>query len=273
MNLYFLLITLTIVNAGVIPDTDCDGVTFDGVYHDREILKTELDRPYLLAVDYNTNIIYFSYNVNETVFRSARFDLDTKEFKDINDVPNGFTQAVDQTTHTAYIGGSDGIYKYDHKNHKSEIYVAKEKDIWRIFAKDVLYFSEFPNQFMYTYVDGNIARFKDLEDTKIDQFAIDNDDVMFYTNDTGFYSQKKGGKDAVLYSDKLNVRAITVDTYGKVYMCSIDTIFKVNKESKSLEKLMDIDDCFGLAFDSNNNLIYSDDASVVRLKINKDKSC
>lgn len=287
MKFLVILLNIVIIQAGVIKEENiiedkneeelCPGVIVNGVYHDLEELKSGLDRPYQLAVDYSTNTLFFSYSLNEKddVFKTAYINLNTKEFSDIAGVNNGFAQTVDQNNHEVYIGGSDGLYKYNINTKSTELFGAKDTNIWSIYFKDLLYYTGFPSQFLYTYVNGESQRYKNLEDTKVDQFVIDNDDVIFFTNATGLFSQEKDTKDAVLYQEYPidGPRGLTTDLNGDVYVCMFDGIYKVNKDETLLKKLLDIDDAFGMAFDNENNIIYSDATKLIRLKPNKEKAC
>lgn len=280
MQLVLLALTALstiIVQAAVIENKNneeqkCDGAIIDNVYHDIEILKADIDRPYQLAVDYSTNTVYFSYSLNkdDDVFKTAYVNLNTKEFAELKGITNGFAQAVDQKNHEIYIGGSNGIYKYNHKTKTGEQIGAKGIDIWNIYFKDILYYTTFPDQFLYTFVNGESRRFKDLEDTKVDLFVIDNEDIVFFTNATGLFGQKKGTKDVVLYK-KLSegLRGLASDINGNVYVCIADGIYKIDKSTVSLIKVVEIDDAFGLAFDNENNIVYSDATTLARLKPNK----
>ncbi|XP_061725179.1 ommochrome-binding protein-like [Cydia pomonella] len=269
MKLVILISSLVIVQAGVTKrDTQCEGPLVNGVQHSKGILKTDLDRPYLLTTDFSSNTLYFSYTIKgeEEGFKSAKLNLNTKEFSDIDGVPNGFAQAVDESTHEVYIGGSDGIYKYKPNANKADFFGANGTDIWTIYYKDVLYFSIFPSQFLYTFDNGEITRFKDLEDTLVDSFLIDDENTLFFSNSSGLYSQKKGTKDAINISgEDIRIRGLTKNKDGDVYVCVQDGIYSVNKTHHYLGKYVDIDDAFGVAFDNQNNLVYADATNVVRL--------
>ncbi|XP_039745455.1 ommochrome-binding protein-like [Pararge aegeria] len=280
MQILLLLASAVFIKAAVIEknkeEIKCDGIIIGDVYHDIEILKTDIDRPYLLAVDYSTNTVYFSYSLNkdDDIFKTAYVNLNTKEFAELQGINNGFAQTVDQKSHEIYIGGSSGIYKYNHKTKTGKHIGAKGNDIWNIYFKDILYYSTFPDQFLYTLINGESSRFKELEDTKVDQFVIDNEDIMFFTNATGLFGQKKGSQDAIKYKESSEgIRGLTTDINGNVYICTADGIFKIEKATVSLDKVLDIDDAFGLAFDNENNIVYSDATKLVRLKPNKYKTC
>lgn len=276
----FLSLAVVINEAAVSRDNDvCDGVFVNGIYHDKEVLKTNLDRPYSLAVDYGTNNLYFSYSLKpaDDLFKTVKINLLTKEYYEIEGVENGFAQTVDQENNVPYIGSSKGIYKFDYSTNKANAFGAFDSDIWEIYyAKNVLYYSDFPKQFLYTLDNGKITRFKDLEKMKIIHFVVDDDNIMFYSNATGLYSQPKDTNDAYLYEKLENgdkVRGLTIDRKGYTYACFDDGIYKMNKATGVLEKVVDIYDAFGVAFDANNNIVYSDATSVVHLKPNPNKNC
>ncbi|CAG9790031.1 unnamed protein product [Diatraea saccharalis] len=269
MKYLLIVASLSIASAGVIKEEACDGVRINGTYYEKEIIKTDLDRPYLLTVDYSTNTLYFSYSIksDEDIFKTARIDLDTNAFSDI-DIVNGFAQTVDYEHQKVFIGSNDGIYKYDHDTNQVEFVGQRGSDIWAIYYDDVLYYSEFPSQFLYTLSNGTATRFKDLEDTKVDHFVTDGDNTMFYTNATGLFSQKKGTKDAVLIEEfpHNGPRGLTTNKYEDVYVCMRDGIYEVDKTQPSLKKIVDVDDCFGIAFDIYDEIIYADWKSLIRLK-------
>ncbi|CAH0718373.1 unnamed protein product, partial [Brenthis ino] len=294
MKFLVVLLNIVIIQAGVIKEENiienkneeelCPGVIVNGVYHELEELKSGLTHPYRLAVDYSTNTLFFSYyslNEKDDIFKSAYINLNTKEFSDVAGVKNGFAQTVDQNNHEVYISGSDdlynnkiNIYKYNLSTKSTELFAKIESDIWNIYFKDILYYTGFTSHFLYTCTNGESQRFKNL-DTKVDQFVIDNDDVIFFTNATGLFSQEKDTKDAVLYPKHhlYTIHGLTTDLNGDVYVCMFDGIYKVNKAEISLKKLLDIDNVFELAFDNENNIIYSDATKLIRLKPNKEKAC
>lgn len=278
MKLLIILSSLIAIQARTVKrQSECNIITINGTNYEIESLYKDLDRPFLLAVDHSTNVLYFSYSVkvDEDEFRSARLNLNTKEFKNIEGVNNGFAQTIDQKSHNIYIGGSTGLYKYNYGEDKAEFIGANNVNIWTIFFKDVLYYSTYPSQFLYTFIDGESTRFVDLEDTKVDNFVIDNEDIIFFTNNTGLYSQKKGTKDAKLYKEftVVGVRGLTVDLNGNVYACLQDGIYAVKKSDNSLERVLYVDDAFGVAFDNDNNIVYSDATSVFRLKPTMKTDC
>ncbi|CAG9572599.1 unnamed protein product [Danaus chrysippus] len=275
MKLFMLLLTAIVIQGEEINDEEV--ICIRNVQHDIEVLKTDLDRPYSLVVDYSTNVLYFTYSLNniDDVFKTGYINLNTKEFGDLEGVENGFTQTIDQNKHEIYIGTNNGIYKYEHAKKTAEFYALTGIDIWHIYFKDIIYYSIFPNQFFYTYINGEVMKFKDLQDTKVDQFVIDNEDFMFFTNATGLYGQRKGSDASKLYNEYNTdgIRALTTDINGNVFFCRFDGIYTVDKAVSSVNKVLDLNDVYGLAFDNVNNIIYSDESKIVRLIPKKDKAC
>lgn len=276
MKIRLLAITVCFVyieTESTIPD--CNGVTIDGVYHEKELLKDNLDRPYLLATNYRTNTVYFSYSLDkkDDNFQTSYIRIKDKEFGNITDIPNGFAQTIDQEKQILYVGTSNGIYKYDILTKESEFYGAKDVDIWTLYFKDVLYYSNFPNQYLYTIVDDESEKFLELQDTRVDKFLIDNENEMFFINDTGLYSKKSGSDEAVLYHLGRSFRALTTNKQGDVYICLEDGIYIVDKKDKRIVKIVDLNDAFGLTFDDNNLIIYADATSIVKLQPKVDYVC
>ncbi|KAJ0170617.1 hypothetical protein K1T71_013988 [Dendrolimus kikuchii] len=265
MKLILILSGLLTIQATVIKRETCDGVTVNGVCHRQEILHENLDSPASLNVDLKSNILYFRHILRNFEYTIARLNLDTKEFKNIEGVTFGYSQAVDRNSHDVYIGSIDGLYKYDAVDDKATFIGAKNATIWSMYYKDVLYYSLFPMKSVYTFENGVSKKYPDLEDTKVDYFLI-NDGFIYFINATGLYSQKKGTKDTVLYNSPYNgFVGFALDTKGKVHVCMIDGVYVVKKDSLTVEKIIDLDYVDGCSFDKNNNIVYSDGAKLVRL--------
>lgn len=209
---------------------DCNVVKISGICYDKEFLSANL-ASYSLAVDYDSNTLYFSHSENEEPRRVAKLDINTKEYETIEGTGNSFAQTVDQKTHNVYLGGDQGVYRYDPNTNKAELLGRNDTNIWSLFFKDTLYYTVFPSEHVYTITDGESTRFTDMEDFKADTFIIDNEDDMFYTNSIGLYSQRKGTKDAVIYKTLVGevARGMAVDVSGNVYVCLDDGVYAVKK--------------------------------------------
>ncbi|KAJ0170616.1 hypothetical protein K1T71_013987 [Dendrolimus kikuchii] len=269
MKLILILSSLLTIQAGVIKIENCDGLTVNGICHKQEILHENLGGPILLSVDLKSNVLYFSYHFPNLLYTTARLSLDTKEFKNIEGVTFGYTQAVDRNSHDVYIGGSDGLYKYDAVADKATFIGVKGAYVLRVYYKDVLYYSSYPTKSLNTFENGVSKKIPGLEDTKVDQFFID-DGFIYFTNDTGLYSWKKGTKDTVLYNSPRPTgfrgsRGFALDTKGMVHICMQDGVYVIKEDSLTVEKIVNLDNAFGCAIDKNNNVVYSDGTRLVRL--------
>ncbi|KAM3968733.1 ommochrome-binding protein-like [Aphomia sociella] len=278
MKLLLVLCCLITIKAGVVKEDSSKGVCINDVYYDKEVLKTHVDVPFLLAIDRTSNNLYFSYSITdqESAFTSARLDLNTTEFNIIKNVSGGFAQTVDEKTQDVYIGGDNGLYKYDASTNEVKFIGVNNTSIWSIYYNDVLYFSAYPSKHLYTFSNGESSKVPGFEDIEVEYIVIDNDSVIFYSNETGLYSKKKGTQTSVQYKgvpEEDKPKALIFDVNGNLYICYPGGIYSVNKENSKIEKYVALDDLYGAVFDSNNNIVYSDTSSIIRLTSNKDKSC
>ncbi|XP_041985840.1 ommochrome-binding protein-like [Aricia agestis] len=266
-----VLLLLATTNFALQEETKCVQITIDGVNYVQELLKDNVDKPYNLVIDKEKDIVYFSYGVDieKDEFNAAYINLVTKDFATIAGVNNGFTQAVNKKTHEVYIGGRDGIYKYK-VGGKAELIAEKGTNIWYVYFDDILYFSTFPSQFLYTY-DGEVKRFSELENTNVDLFVLDGEDIYF-VNREGLKKKAKDDDIELIEEFAENYPRCLIENDGEIYLCIKDSVYKLKKQEQTLEKLFNItDNMYGLAIDDDDNIIYSDSSNVYRL--NKDKAC
>lgn len=274
MKLLTIMSWVLVTNADVTRiDTVCNGPVINDVLYTEEILLSGLDRPYFLSTDYTTNTVYFSYSIysNDTAFKSVKIDLNTKQLTYINDVKNGFSHCV-SANGDVFIGGRDGIYKYDKVNNIAKIYTAKGVNVWTVFCKDDLYYSDSTN--VYKVVDGKPSKF--IEASKVKFLTIDNDDNIFYGNVSGLFRKKKDSKDIVFYKDTnaITLDGLATDLNGVVYVAATDGIYVVNKLKNDLKiYFKTTNDIFGVTFDVENNMIYSDELAVYKLRPTKYDEC
>ncbi|GBP01860.1 Ommochrome-binding protein [Eumeta japonica] len=267
MKVLIIIGSLALVT-GELASSDCNGVVVRGKCHEKEVLADNLDRPFRIIVDFHTNVLYFSYSIdNNTV--SGYLDLNTKELGNITQVPEGFAHAVDQNRHEVYIGtfNKDGIYKFFYNNKTAERVGANGVDIWSMFYKDELYYSTYPDEVVYTLKNGESIELEDMKGNEAEIFVVDRDDYEFFKNGSGLYGKRRGTTDADLYDTQIIVRSLVTDVFGVIHACSENGIYVVDKNKKMLEKIADIDDGFSLAFDRDNNMVYSDSLQIIRLKL------
>lgn len=278
MKLLVLLGAIVLVRATPVPE-NCNGVRFTNspVVHERVVLKAGVTQPFNLAVDRHSNTLYFSYSSAEIgKSTTAKVNLNNKEFKNIDSVPNGFAQAIDSTNNEVYIGSEHGIYKYDPETDTAELYAANNSNIWSLYYhNNELYYTITPEQSLHVVRNGESTKVKGIEQRKVDFIVFDKDDDVFYSNNDGIYGQKKGTEEAELFKtfDDASLRGLTTDKNGVVYASMFDGIYVVNKGSTKFTKIVELHEAYGVAFDNNNNVIYSDEHGVYLLKPNDKLTC
>lgn len=236
------------------------------VCHHKEIIKDGLGHPYQLAMDYSTNTLFFSISSNDsyTKFDSAHVNLISKEFQIIEGLIGGFAHAVDSKTGTVYIGGSDGIYKFDYKTNTAKHIDGSTKAIWQMFHKKHLYYTVYPEEHVYVYKDGQSQRLPRLNGTKAMLVAIDNDDNIYFSNSSGLFY--KNSEYNINFLGDYVLNSITSDKNGNLYFSTPSEIYYVDRKFQKIEKLIALDDIYGVAIDSKGDVIYASEDSIIRLQ-------
>ncbi|XP_014358757.2 ommochrome-binding protein [Papilio machaon] len=269
--LQFLILCLAAIQTT--SSEGCKGILYDGRNYKEELMKADIYKPSSLAIDYKTNTLYFTHieQTGDAFYKTSKINLKDGKFTNL-EVNNGFSLDVDQNNHVVYIGGHKGIYKYNEKSNKAHL-IVPGINAWNVFYKNVLYYTEFISQTIFTYSNGKSKPFEELEGIKVYFFVIDHEGYIVYSNSSGVFGKKKGEKE-VLYKEVKSVdeiREITLDRNGRVFVLAADGIYStVNKVTKSIDKVAEIQDVYGIAFDNNNHLIYSKENSLLRLVPNKD---
>lgn len=253
-------------------ESKCEGIHIRDKFHRKQVLGMGLNRPYQLSYDQTEHRVYFSYNVgkdNEDSFEIGYLIKGHHEHRVLKTVENGFATAIDNKNGILYIGSNEGIFKKHLKTNGSEVErVITKHDVWDIFFKDHLYFITYPAQHLYKIItekDKKIAEREKHIHEKIYQFAIDGDNDIYITNDTGLYRIKNGTKDRVWYEGPTVYRAIEINNKGIAHFSAQNAIYVPNKTNHSLEKIAHIKNLFGITFDSDDNIIYSDPHEIVKL--------
>lgn len=246
-------------------ESECDSVHVHGKSYKKEILCTGINRPYQLS-NYNNNV-FFSYNVGDDDKDSFEIGYVTKKQhvpKPITNITNGFATAVDIKNGIVYLGGSNGIYVHDIENNKTK-HVIKEHNIWDMFFKHHLYFIAYPSQHLYRKEDEHCDIVQHIHE-KIYHFAIDGDDDTFIVTRDGLYEIKNMSQERLPYEGPKVFRAIEVNRKGVAYFCGQNAMYLANKKDRKLEEIARIKNIFGLTFDHDDNIIYSDPLEIVKLR-------
>lgn len=265
LNIILELSFLFLVAAKHTKEKSSECVEMKDKCYKKEVLINGVNRPYHLSYSHHNHTLYFSYNVesNETKFEigfiEEKQDVETKI-----DIPNGFATAIDHKDNVVYLGGSDGVYKHIAKTNTTEKILDKF-DIWALFFKHHLYFIKYPNLRLHKYTGDNNSEVVEHIHEKVYQFAIDGEDDIFITNKTGLYMIKNGTDDRKHYKGVTIFRAIAVNKKGEAFFCGQNEIYTANKHNHTLEKVLEVPNIFGLTFDEEDRIIYSDPHQIIKL--------
>ncbi|XP_047993749.1 ommochrome-binding protein-like [Leguminivora glycinivorella] len=236
----------------------------------REVLLADANVPYKLTVDRSKNKLFFCINADDfsdQSFHLVMLDLETGSPWVIPGIRNGFASAVDPATGIVYLGGSNGIFKYNYNTLAAQGPVLNRVDVFDMFFKNELYFVDTATQALSILRNCRKVLVKALKGYLIQHFVIDAKDDFYFTNSTGLYVINHGSQAATFipYSDTMNFRGAAVDTEGRAHFITEDGVYQIDKNSNHLQKWLSVRNGYGIAFDKNNNIIYSDERSVNKI--------
>lgn len=259
----FFILASIVLRVHSLPDKSCDRIKIYEKWYERNILWSGLGKPYNLEIHKASNTLFFSFTTPETYsdvdFQLAYYNLDNKEYQTIVGLQGGCTVAIDQANDEIFLGGSDGIFKYNMVTKIADFYKEKGTNIWTLYFSKNLFYISYPDQKLHMEVDGNFAVVREFSHMEIDHIHI-NKDIVYFSNKTGLYRYKKHFE---AVNNLIVVRQIVNDNIGNVYVCSNLGIFLINRNG--LTKILDMKTIHGLAFDKDNNFVISDEKSVMKL--------
>ncbi|KAH9637185.1 hypothetical protein HF086_016207 [Spodoptera exigua] len=251
----------------MITDTKDFNVVISGMPHKKNVILADVNIPYKFSIDRQKNNLFFCINADEfsdQSFQSVALDLDTGLASIVPGIRNGFASAVDQTSGDVFLGGSDGIFKYNYST--SDIDkpgLVNRTDIFDMYFHNNLFFVDTAKQNLYEYKDNTKILVPEVKENLIQHFVIDVNSDLYFVNPTGLFVLAKGSKLPVLvHGNDISIRGATTDVFGTPYFIAHDGIYCVNKISRELSLVLPINNGYGLAFDKSNNIIYSDERSV-----------
>ncbi|KAJ8709872.1 hypothetical protein PYW08_009876 [Mythimna loreyi] len=250
----------------------CDGVIFHNVYYDRELLFSDLGRPYNLVMHRFSGILFFSHTIQNGTsvdFGIRACHLDKRTCRDIKGVPGGYAVAYDAGNDDIYFGGHDGIYKYNFLTKEAEFFAEEGKSIWGLFVRRNFYYIEYPTQKLYVYRDDRFIQVAEAIHIEVDIFFVSKHFDVYFANKTALYKVEKPISEPIVLSDEIQVRQIVEDNYGDVHICASDGIYLEEKPYHRIKKVAAIDQAFGTTFDDTDNMIYSDRNNIYRLTPSK----
>ncbi|XP_023948985.2 ommochrome-binding protein [Bicyclus anynana] len=253
----------------------CDGV-IDVNNAEEEVLKNNIGSPYQLAIDRDKDTLFFSYTreeKGESIFELAFINLTNSEFKTVNGIVGGFANAVDEKSHTVYLGGENGIYTFDYKSNFANHVDGTNHRVWQMFFKKYLYYTTYPEEELYVLKNGQTQRVSQLNNTRAMLVAVDNFGNIFFSNSSGLYiyEEQKEKPNSITHMGDYIINSFTSDVQGNLYFSTPNSIYTIGS-NKSVKQLIVLDDVYGFAIEQNGSLIYSTEDSIIRLKLNT-KQC
>lgn len=242
-----------------------------GSAYNKHIILADANVPSKLSIDRLSNTLFFCINADEfsdQSFHLVVLDLNTGLNAIIPGIQNGFASAVEPEG-AVYLGGSNGIFEFNYRTF--DVYgtaILKGVDIFDMYFHKYLYFVETATQNLFVWKNGGKTSIKELEGYGIQHFLVNNFEDILFVNSSGVYMLRKGTKLPITFggaSTTAHFRGMTADINGLPYLIAQDGIYTIDMTQRHVVKTIPMENIFGLAFDKDNNMVYSDERSVVKL--------
>lgn len=269
-KIQFLLLLLTSA-AGqekYVQRITCDGVVFNHVYYDKHILVSNFGRPYNLVMHKFSGILFFSHtiqSVTQVDFGIIACHIEKSNCIEVTGINGGYAIGYDSGNDDIYLGGHEGLYKYNFLTKSAEYFAEEGKSIWGIFIRRNFYYIQYPNQKLYVYQEDRFLQVAEAMKIEIDHFFISKHGDIYFSNKTALYKVEKSRKSAIVLNDDIIIRQIVEDGYGDVYISASDGIYIEDKPYNRVKNIARIDQSFGLAFDEHDAVIFSDENAIYKL--------
>ncbi|CAK1556244.1 unnamed protein product [Leptosia nina] len=242
----------------------------------KQVMLEDVNVPYKFSIDRARNKLFFCINADEFCdqsFRSAILDLDTGVASVVPSIRNGFASAVDNENGAVFLGGSDGIFKYNYSsNDIDKSPIIGQVDVFDMKFKDYLYFIDTFNLDLYLLKDEKKLAVASIDDHGIQHFTFAGN-YLILSNSNGLYYLDIENCEfgPVWFSNTVdNVRGLSTDINDVPYLVARDGIYSVHVDNMEVTKLISLDDGSALDFDKNNNMVYSEGRSVIKLHFKED---
>lgn len=173
--------------------------------------------------------------------------------------------AYDALNDDVYFGGHDGIYKFVFLTNEAEFFAEDGKSILDIFVRKHFYYILYPTLSLYVYNGDTFTKVHEAIGLKIERFFIANNKDIYYTNETGLCKIDQQTRTLVFLNDDVKVKQLAEDKFGDVYLATDKGIYVEMNPGFRIKKLVAISQTYGLTFDLNDNIIYSDADGIYRL--------
>ncbi|XP_004925862.1 ommochrome-binding protein [Bombyx mori] len=242
-----------------------------------EVLKDNVHNASQLVVDYQTNTLFFSHSSlfeGKTVLKSAYLNLNTKEFGEISGINSGVATAYDRSKNVVYLGGQDGIYKFNHATKSAKNLRITNYSIRQMFHSPThgLFFTTFnPEEKAFVYSYGQVGDIvPELTDIKTSLIADSKKYNIYFANSAGIFVLTN--INGVLFKVHLHVipvNGFASDFDDRLYFSTPNAIFFINENGGILEEVFRVEESetiLGLAFTADGNMIYALDDKIMMKK-------
>lgn len=219
-----------------------------------------------MVLNRNDNTIYFTYDqLSDFPSRNLGYlNLDTRKAGLIGGVRNASAVAVDQARNRVYVGGIDGLYVLNQEKapEKYPVYDSIEK----LFFRNVLYYVNGKKE-AYVFDNGLINKLAEVENEKVDDLIVDDDNNVFFLQDNTLFRVKLGTR-AINVHERYTVNVLTVDPYYRAFVSTTDGVYIYNTYKFALDKVSNIKDLRALTFTKNLEPVYTVVDVLVKLNVN-----
>ncbi|GBP96288.1 hypothetical protein EVAR_70411_1 [Eumeta japonica] len=198
-------------------------------------------------------------------------DLKTKIVTEVQ----GIQHAMGSVVHNDdfLIGTNNGLYKYDTKSKNVTLYGMERTTFYNVFKyNNKIYYIDYPKKDLYVVIDNTASVL--FSNSQIEAFALDSYDNYYFGNVSGWYYGNLATKtnDYVAQSNETPFDNFIINPTNEiVYASSHYGVFKISRDYGNFKRIC-TKAMLDIVFESNGNIIYSDEEHIVRLK-QTNKSC
>lgn len=243
----------------------------NGTPYIKKILLTGVRVPSKFSIDRLRNNLFFCINSDEfsnQSFYSVILNLDTGLNAIIPSIRNGYASAVDPSG-SVYIGGSDGIYRFNYDTRDVDIPgLLVGVDICDMYFHKCLYFVETASQSLFMWKDDKKIEVEHLEGYVVQHFLVNTYGDILFVNPSGVHMLRKGTESPISFnipSREAHFHGVTTDANGESYLIGQDGMYTVDMIERQVVRITPMNNGYGLAFDKDNNIIYSNERYVAKL--------
>ncbi|CAH0605490.1 unnamed protein product [Chrysodeixis includens] len=269
MRFIIFLSFFAVINASVLKP-NC--VVIRNRNYEKDVLKVDIKSPYQLAIDHDTNTLFFSFTARkDEMFKIAYLSLKTREYNVVSGIHGGFATAIDSNKNKIYMGGEDGIYKFDYKTKTAtNLGLLSNVNIWQMFFKNGLYFTTYPEETAFVYKKNKVDIVRELVDIKAMLVAVNKAGHIVYANSSGLFMYNESTQTTNLL-DTAVVNGITADIDGNLFFSTPTGVYFIDENTKQVDELFRMENIYGVAVEGNGDFIYATEDSLVRLKSTKNE--